>query len=135
MRWKLKDRNGKQTKVPLQLNGRNASSTNPDTWCSFDAAKDSLVGTGLGFALGHGVGCYDLDDALVEGELEPWAAEFAESISERVIFSEVSQSGGGVHIFVEAPEGPGRVIRDGRKIEFYSAGRFIAMTGKAFVAT
>lgn len=42
----------------------------------------------------------------------------------------VSQSGEGVHVFVEAPEGPGSKIRDGERcVEFYSAGRYIAVTG------
>ena len=129
MRWTLAERNGKTTKRPLTIEGCSASSTDPATWTTYAAASRSMVGNGIGFALGEGIGCYDLDDALSDGTLADWAREFIESIPEPVIFSEVSQSGNGVHIFIEATEWPGRVIRDGRKIELYTAGRYIAVTG------
>ena len=74
----------------------------------------------------------DLDYCLVGGRLADWAAEYIAGISERIIFTEVSQSGEGVHIFIEAPEGAGSKIRDGRNIERYTAGRYIAVTGAAF---
>jgi primase-polymerase (primpol)-like protein len=35
-RWEWKD--GRWTKAPFQINGKRASSTNPDTWCSFQQA-------------------------------------------------------------------------------------------------
>lgn len=119
-------------KRPLTVYGKSASSTNPATWSSFAEAQSSTVGVGMGYVLGDGIGCYDLDHCLVDGKPEPWVAKFIASIPERVIFSEVSQGGDGVHIFVEAPEGPGRKIRDGRNIERYSTGRYIAVTGRAF---
>lgn len=34
--WKLQQVNGRKTKVPYQVNGKTASSTNPNTWTSFD---------------------------------------------------------------------------------------------------
>lgn len=132
MRWTLAKRGDRMTKRPLTVAGRSGSSTNPATWSTYEAAKASIVGTGVGYALGAGIGCYDLDDALQDGHLKPWAADVLAGIPEPVIFMEVSQSGRGVHVFIEAPEGPGRVIRDGRKIERYTAGRFIAMTGQRF---
>lgn len=132
MRWKLVTRGGKTTKRPLTVTGDPASSTDPVTWSTYAKAEASTVGDGLGFALGDGVGCYDLDDVLVAGEIAGWAREFIESVPEPVLFMEVSQSGNGVHVFIEATEGPGRVIRDGRKIERYTAGRYIAVTGVEF---
>ena len=135
MRWTLVERNGKATKRPLTTEGRSASSTDPATWTSYANASRSTVGSGVGFALGEGIGCYDLDDALIGGTLADWARDFIESIPEPVIFSEISQSGNGIHIFIEAPEGRGRVIRDGRKIERYTAGRYIAVTGRRFIMT
>ena len=127
-RWVRRDGN----KVPLTGAGRYASSTNSKTWASFEHVAKSTVGVGMGFVLGDGIGCWDFDHCFTDGKLADWAREALESISERVIFTEVSQSGEGLHVFVEAPEGKGRVIRDGRNIEFYSAGRYIAVTGKSF---
>jgi primase-polymerase (primpol)-like protein len=117
------------TKRPVTVAGKPASSTDPSTWSTFREAKASSAGVGLGFVLGDGIGCLDLDHCFDGGVLADWAADYIRTISEPVIFAEVSQSGDGVHVFIEAPEGPGRKIRDGRNIERYTAGRYIAVTG------
>lgn len=117
------------TKRPVTIAGKPASSTNPATWSSFAEARVSSAGVGLGFVLGDGIGCIDLDHCFEGGRLADWASEYIRSVPECVIFAEVSQSGEGVHLFIEAPEGPGRKIRDGRNIERYTRGRFIAVTG------
>ena len=119
-------------KIPLTAAGRYASSTKSSTWASFEHVSKSDVGVGLGFVLGDGIGCWDFDHCIIDGKLAGWAREAIASITEPVIFTEVSQSGEGVHVFVAAPEGPGRVIREGERcIEFYSTGRYIAITGEA----
>lgn len=76
--------------------------------------------------LGAGIGCFDLDHCS-----DDEARVFAASITEPIIFAERSQSGNGVHIFIEAPEGPGwkRTI-GGLSVERYTADRFIRMTGR-----
>ncbi|ALG28070.1 hypothetical protein AOZ07_03020 [Glutamicibacter halophytocola] len=86
----------------------------------------------MGFVLGDGIGCYDFDHCIANGRVAGWAAEAIQAIPERIIFTEISQSSEGVHVFVEAEEGPGRKIRDGRNIERYTAGRYIAVTGRIF---
>lgn len=79
--------------------------------------------------MGNGLACHDLDHALDNGELKPGAWSVLDSITERVLLVEVSMSGEGLHVFVEAPEGPGskRKVGDGGH-EFYSRGRFIRTT-------
>ena len=79
--------------------------------------------------LGNGLACYDLDHALADGQLKPWARDILDRITEPVLFTEVSVSGEGLHVFVEAPEGRGsrRAVGDGG-VEFYSRGRFIRVT-------
>lgn len=116
-------------KRPVTVGGKPASSTDPSTWSSIAEAKASTAGVGLGFVLGDGIGCIDLDHCIDDGMLAGWATEYIRTVSEPVIFAEVSQSGEGVHLFIEAPESPGRKIRDGRNIERYTAGRYIAVTG------
>ncbi|MBG6083252.1 bifunctional DNA primase/polymerase [Zhihengliuella flava] len=127
-RWVRRETN----KRPVTTSGRSASSTNAATWATFDDAAASTAGVGLGFVLGDGIGCFDLDHCLTDGRLEPWAADVLAEIQQPILFAEVSQSGTGVHVFVEAPEGPGAKIRDGRNIEFYSKDRYIAVTGEPF---
>lgn len=132
VRWAPRVRNGKTTKVPLTVAGRAASSTDPSTWVSFDAARASTVGRGFGVVLGEGLGCIDLDDALEDGVVAPWAQDVLDENPNT--FVEVSQSGNGLHVFGHLAEGPGRKIRDGRNIEYYSVGRYIALTGVRFGA-
>jgi primase-polymerase (primpol)-like protein len=116
-------------KRPVTASGKPASSTDPSTWSTFAEARASSAGVGLGFVLGDGIGCIDLDHCFGGGVLADWAAEYIRSVTESVIFAEVSQSGEGVHLFIEAPEAPGRKIRDGRNVERYTSGRYIAVTG------
>lgn len=130
VRWKLAMRRGKETKVPLTVAGRAASSTDPATWATFKAAAASSAGRGLGFVLGDGIGCIDLDHCIVDGAVADWAQEVLDA--NPASFVEVSQSGTGLHVFGFLEEGPGRKIRDGRDIEIYSVGRYIALTGERF---
>lgn len=132
MRWELVERGSKPTKRPLTLAGRAGSSTNPATWSSYADARRSSVGRGLGFALGRGIGCVDLDDCIrPDGSVEPWAAAFLERCP--ATFIEVSQSGSGLHVFGLLAERPGRNLRSqGVPVEVYSTGRYIAVTGNRY---
>lgn len=127
VRWRKQSRNGKTTKAPRTIDGKRfASSTDVNTWSSYEAAKDSLHGNGIGFVLnGDGIGCIDLDDAIEGGSLVGWAQKIVDS--NEGTFIEVSQSGNGVHIWGYLPDQAGRVVRDGRSIEVYATGRYIAM--------
>lgn len=119
------------TKLPLQLSGRNASSIDPDTWSDFRSAAESGVGRGVGFVLGDGIGCIDLDGCFVAGELAEWAQDRIDAV-ESPLFVEVSQSGEGLHIFCWMDEQPADARRSHPGVEVYSRKRFIAMTGDRY---
>src|SRR5690606_28454630 len=56
------------SKVPLQVNGGAASSTDPRTWSTYTAAMRSNVGVGVGYVLaGDGIVCVDLDHCVTDG--------------------------------------------------------------------
>lgn len=120
-----------EEKRPLTTHGWYASVRRPSTWTSYVRSRDSEVGVGMGYVLGEGIGCIDLDDVIDErGRLAEWAARYIDRFRERAILVERSRSGRGVHIFLRMEEARGRRIReDGRKIEIYSQGRYIAVTG------
>ena len=121
----------------MTVTGRAASSTDPSTWSTFAEVQASTAGDGFGVMLGGGhLACHDLDHALDGGVLKPWAREVLDGITEPVLFTEVSMSGEGLHVFVDAPEGPGwkRPVGDGGH-EFYSRGRFIRTTLRKFNMT
>lgn len=129
--WAPVERNGKITKRPITPSGAAASSTNPETWSKYSAVKNFPR---IGWVLGAGIGCIDLDHCLEGGKLADWAREVLDEHAQDALLVEVSPSGTGIHIFIEMNEGKGRVIRDGRNIEIYppESGRFICMTGKKF---
>lgn len=122
-----------ENKRPLTIDGKAGSSTNPRTWSSFTEASASNAGVGLGFVLnGDGIGVIDLDHAMVDDVMLPWAAEVL--AANPGTFVEVSQSGEGLHVWGLLTEGKGCRIRDGRNVEIYSTGRYMAM-GTPLVGT
>lgn len=115
-------------KVPLQVSGEPASSTDPATWSTWERVRASRVGVGPGFVLnGDGIVCVDLDHCLDGDALEPWAEEVVGLAGDT--FIERSPSGDGLHIW-----GFGRIGRGMRRgrIEAYGNGRYVAVTGNAF---
>ncbi|MGJ9372255.1 hypothetical protein [Nesterenkonia sp. CF4.4] len=110
--------------------GRSASVTKPESWARYSEALHSEAGVGLGFMLGGGFACIDLDHCFEDGILLPWAAEVVAANPDT--FTEISMSGEGLHIFGMLDEAKGDKIRDGRNIEVYSRERYIALTGNRF---
>lgn len=117
----------------MTVHGAFASSTNSQTWTTHSIASESNVGVGLGFVLGDGIGCIDLDHCLVNGQLTPPAKAFVEKYPNNYV--EVSPSGDGLHIWGLLAEGKGsKRSVDGLSIETYSTGRYITVTGEVFQA-
>lgn len=119
-------------KRPITVTGRPLSVVNPSMWSTYEQARDSDSGVGLGWVLGEGIGCVDLDDCFTaDGRLESWAQEELDRWRDEAVLVEVSRSGWGLHIFAPMGPGKGRRIRDGRNIEVYppDSGRYIAVTG------
>lgn len=113
-------------KRPLTLSGHLASVSASDTWATYRDARKSTAGAGLGFVLdGSGIGVIDLDNCIHEGRVAPWAQQILDA--NPGTFTETSLSGRGLHIWGYLDRAPGRRIRDGRKIEIYSTGRYIAL--------
>lgn len=129
--WEPRIRNGASTKVPVTVDGRAASSTNPATWASFAAVRRLPR---RGFVLGDGIGCIDLDNCLVKGVPTPAAARLLARLPQTYI--EISPSGDGLHVWGRLPEGRGsRRTEDGLSVERYSAGRYITVTGRVFAGS
>jgi len=111
-------------KRPIRVDGRPASSTDRSSWASFAEVKRAKAGDGFGVMLGDGLGCYDVDHVS-----DAAARDFIASIPEPIVYVERSMSGDGVHVFVEADEGPGT---RGSGVERYTRARFIRVTGDRF---
>lgn len=124
--------NGKIDRVPVDAKtGNAASTTDPATWTSFDEAVAFLaVGTcdGVGYVLTEddpftGVDLDDCADAYT-GEIADWAQEIVDNLNS---YAELSPSGTGIHIFVEAKK-PGERCRKG-DVEIYEKARYLTVTG------
>lgn len=115
-------------KRPVTVSGSPASSTDASTWSTYESARTSTAGDGLGFALGEGIGCIDLDHCLVDGRPNEVAEKFLSRLPRTYV--EVSPSGDGLHVFGFLEEGPGsRRVVDGLSVEVYSVGRYMTVTG------
>src|SRR5215217_6252301 len=122
--WKKKRRSGKVTKVIYQADHRQASSTDPATWTTFDTVIEAFERDGffdgIGFVF-HSESPYagvDIDDVTQE-QARRWIERFNS-------YTELSPSGNGFHIIckAEVPKGTNRA-----EGELYSSGRFFTMTG------
>lgn len=119
--------------MPLDVRtGRFASVTDPATWCSYEQARASAAGVGLGFVLTDedDISCVDLDDVIDSaGRPVPGVAEVVAALAD-VFYMELSPSRRGLHIWHRGPAGPGaRGVEHGIKVERYSQGRYISITG------
>lgn len=134
--WKPVRRGERWTKMPVQVNGRPASSTNPLTWGSFEAVK--ARSERVGFVLGCQVGgkhlvCVDLDHALgSDGGLTVGAAKVLDLFP--ATWVEVSPSGDGLHVWGVTDYVPGRCVFtfEGQSVEVYTSGRYLTVTGRPF---
>lgn len=127
LRWRPIERGDKVAKMPITLSGRPARVNDPGDWADYFDALWTRRGAGLGFVLGEGIGCIDLDGAIREdGSLTAWARRILDSAPRT--FMEVSWSGRGLHIWGLLDEAPGRNLRSkGVTAEVYSQGRYIAL--------
>lgn len=138
--WKLETINGRQTKVPYSaLYHGKASSTNPHSWTSFEDAitmfEYSSEYDGLGFVITNdsGIVFIDIDHCINNGEPDERMKDIISQFGNST-FTEYSQSGAGVHIFVKGTI-PRSFKNDKQNVEMYSSGRFCAMTGNAIWKT
>jgi len=137
--WREEDRDGETTKVPVNPHtGSFASSTDSDTWGTFEEAVDAHTGVGIETA---GVGfVFDPEDTLVGIDLDDCrdpdtgqpTEEAREIINSLDSWTEVSPSGTGYHVFVHAilpDDGNRGDIDDTSHLEMYDKSRFFTVTG------
>lgn len=134
--WRSEERDGKLTKVPYTChNGTRASSTDPSTWGTYDAARerDDVEGIGFVFSPEDLICGIDLDNCFNDdGKLHPEARVFVAALNS---YTEVSPSGRGLHIFVQASLNGNRNRTSktpwGGEFEVYDRSRFFTVTGRA----
>jgi putative DNA primase/helicase len=127
-------------KVPYQVNGSRASTTNPSHWSAFELAfraysRRPNYYSGLAFVFfeSDGLVGIDVDTCLdASGAPKTWAHNILSRFSDT--YAEISPSGKGVKIWCRGrlPGPVGKVCVEDGGIEIYDRGRYFAVTGRAF---
>lgn len=152
--WAAVWNGSKWTKRPIQISGYGASTTKSKHWASFDDVKQAYeravaqgfmdlrekgkpvqqvpVG-GVGFVFdgspdenGLVFAGVDFDKVISGRAIAPRAKERIRSLRS---YTELSVSGGGLHVIVKARALKSGISHDG--VEMYTSGRFFTMTGEA----
>lgn len=147
--WKLATIDGKPKKIPLNpRTGKNASSTNPDTWTDFDTAAafaerkgytDNRTG-GIGFMFGTEPCRYagiDIDDCIApDGTLSKMAKDIVFIMGS---YTEISPSGTGLHILFKLNKPLTEIGKGNKKdaigLEIYDNRRYLTITGNVYGET
>ena len=152
--WRNEKRNGRATKIPKQINGKEASSTDAKTWATraaCETARGIIRADGVGIILGdlgngYTLAGIDLDSCITAGTTAPWASVILHRFG---TYAETSPSGTGLKIFFLLRSADMSRVRDllgdkqGRSwkaraagdhppaIEIYTGGRYFTVTDKA----
>lgn len=139
--WRRINKEDRTIKMPVNIHtGAAASSSDPRTWSSFEdalayfAKHRELAGLGFVFTDSDPYAGVDLDDCLDTNGDFIWGRDVVKGLQS---YTEISPSGHGVKLFVEAskPE-RAKCRKDGfgplkiGKVEVYDRGRFFAVTGE-----
>ena len=137
--WRLITREGKQTKVPYVTKTKAASSTDPKTWQTYEAVSTAADNgsnefDGVGIILHDSkLCCIDIDHVVVDGKVvSPVADKILALLKAANSFTEISQSGTGLHIFIEVKTPFTPLVNKKAPFEIYTTGRYIATTGNSY---
>ncbi|KAF1681256.1 phage/plasmid primase, P4 family [Bacillus sp. SKDU12] len=135
--WRSEERNGKKTKVPYQIDGSMAQSSNKRTWSTFATImkffnEQEYDGIGFMFSKDDPFIGIDIDHCVNDGVLSSFAQEIIQTINS---YTEYSPSGEGVHIIAKGKlplRGPGTGRKNIDKgLEVYRHGRYFTFTGNS----
>jgi hypothetical protein len=118
----------KWNKMPFQVNGKAAKSTDSQTWTSFDRAKTAYIkggfdGVGLTFNGSNDIHGIDVDDCVVDGELNSDAKALLFSVNG---YAEISPTGTGIKLFTKTNLTGSQTTKG---FEVYTNGRYFTVTG------
>ncbi len=137
--WKAvpkKDKPGEFDKILVNpMNNRNASSTDPKTWTSFDKALETFEkhkGNGL-----NGIGyVFSADDPFIGMDLDHCVNPETQQpndqadawIDKLFSYTEITPSGTGIHTWVKGKK-PGPRCKQGNTFELFENAKFYTVTG------
>jgi len=123
-----------KTKFPVNVRiGNKAEVDNPNTWSPFEVVKKAVLSgkyKGAGFVLTENdpYTIIDLDHVidLETDEILPWALSIIDQMDS---YTEISQSGTGIHIIIRGKKPGIKCKRKDGQVEIYDCKRYFALTG------
>lgn len=129
--WRRAEVNGRTTKIPVSpWSGKPASCDKPQTWSTYKHVRFAMRrfasdGIGFVFTAADPFCGIDLDRCRTpNGAMAPEALDIIKRLAS---YTELSPSGTGAHVLIQAKV-PGARRRKG-KIEMYDSGRYFTITG------
>jgi len=134
--WKfIKNKDGDDVKIPIQVNGSAAKSNDSSTWTDFETASDaSQFHSGLAFEITGPWTGIDLDDCIDDNGIKAWVIPILCRL-DGIGFAEVSPSQTGIKILTRArkPLGSRCTHKHSEgQIEVYDHARFWTITGDVY---
>lgn len=139
--WRLTepDEKGKQTKVPYQPNRRMAKTTDSSTWNTYETVSTAADNgsnnfSGVGIVLHDAkLVCIDIDHVVAEGKVYHNQSEtILKLLKAANTFTEISQSGTGLHLFFELTEEFKPLANKKAPYEVYADVRYICTTDNSY---
>jgi len=136
--WKWVVEEGEPKKIPHQINGEKARSNDPRTWTTFEIAYVAFTETegafdGICWMMPTKPGKFvfiDVDDCVEDGAITPLAIDVVKRFDS---YTEISQSGRGIHIIIEAKKPFERCRKASSPFEIYDSLRPVYLTGDMVV--
>ncbi|MCG9626028.1 DUF5906 domain-containing protein [Vibrio mediterranei] len=133
--WKLAERNGERVKLPIDYRtAKVGDAHDAGAWMNAEAALNTAAAYGpeygIGFVFTESDPFFfvDIDHCLEpNGEWSPVAMDLVSRLTGAAV--EISQSGQGLHIFGKGKAPQHACKNVPLKLEFYTEGRFVALTG------
>lgn len=140
--YKIVVKGSRKTKIPYTINNTPASSTDPDTWSTYDDVAMALDngsnrfdGYGIIFKPDQRLVGIDIDHCMMDGKIQHEQKKVIEKlIKEADTYTEVSPSGEGLHLFliIEEKEGLDTTIHKKAPYEVYTQGRYFTVTENSY---
>lgn len=131
--WKLEKRDGKDTKIPYSYKGGLASSTDENTWGTYNEVKAKFENVGIVFTADRQLLGIDIDKCLDPNNKRKIIGERKEAIQELIktanTYTEFSPSQTGLHLFLELEEPLELTSNRKNNYEVYTVGRYFTFTG------
>lgn len=137
--WRYETVKGKRTKIPYDLKGRKASSTDAKTWTTYDKAAayankdDKTDGVGLVFTPTQTLLGIDIDHCITGDKVTHAEKKSIEKfIKEADTYCELSPSKEGLHLFLQLDEAMTLASNKKAPFELYTKGRYFTVTNTPF---